>query len=292
MLSEEQLSAIEMSLLIEGIRRVHGFDFSEYASASLQRRLTLWLANSGYASFGAALPLLLRDRALCLALVQQVTVNVSEMFRDPLFFKTLRETVVPHLRTYPSVRIWVAGCASGEEVVSLAIMLREEGIGEQCRIYATDLNQNVLEQARLGIFAIRNMRQYTRNYQQAGGTAAFSDYYVARYERAIIDPSLLRNVVFAAHNLATDSDFSEMQLILCRNVLIYFKLSLKERVLELFDRCLCFGGFLCLGSKEALDGRRIAAHYREVAPHTRIYVKNYGQNAAERAAIQAGGSKS
>lgn len=275
MLSEEQLSAVEMSLLIEGIRRVHGFDFSEYASASLQRRLSLWLSNSPYDSFGAALPCLLRDRALCLALVQQITVNVTDMFRDPLFFKALRETVVPHLRTYPSVRIWVSGCASGEEVYSLAILLREEGIGEQCRIYATDLNQSVLEQARQGIFPIRNMRQYTRNYQQAGGKAAFSDYYVARYERAIIDPGLMRNVVFAAHNLATDSDFSEMQLILCRNVLIYFKQTLKERVLTLFDRCLCAGGFLCLGSKEALDGRRIAPHYREVTTRSRIYVKDY-----------------
>lgn len=279
MKNEEDIANVEMSLLVEGIQRVHGFDFTEYASASLRRRLTHWLANSTYTSFGAALPVLLRDRDLCVELVQGVTVNVSDMFRDPVFFKTLREKVVPHLRTYPHAKIWVAGCATGEEVYSLAILLHEEGVGEHCRIYATDLNQAVLEQARQGIFSLKNMQQYTRNYQQSGGKAAFSDYYVARYERAIIDPALARKVVFAVHNLATDSDFSEMQLILCRNVLIYFKLSLKERVLNLFDRCLTGGGFLCLGSKETLDGRQIALRYREVTPRTRIYCKNYGDSA-------------
>lgn len=280
-MNEEDISNVEMNLLVEGIQRVHGFDFTEYATASLQRRLMHWLAGSPYASFGAALPVLLRDRALCVALVQGVTVNVSDMFRDPFFFKTLREKVIPHLRTYPHAKIWVAGCATGEEVYSLAIVLREEGLGDHCRIYATDLNQTVLEQARQGIFPLKNMQQYTRNYQQSGGKAAFSDYYVARYERAILDPALARNVVFAVHNLATDSDFSEMQLILCRNVLIYFKLSLKERVLDLFDHCLTAGGFLCLGTKETLDGRRIAARYRELAPRSRIYCKNYGDSAGE-----------
>ncbi len=282
MINEEDITHVEMSLLVQGIQRVHGFDFTEYGTASLQRRLAQWLASSSYASFGAALPVLLRDRALCISLVQGVTVNVSDMFRDPFFFKKLREKVIPHLLTYPHAKIWVAGCASGEEVYSLAIVLREEGIGERCRIYATDLNQAVLEQARQGIFPLRNMQQYTRNYQQSGGKAAFSDYYVARYERAIIDPTLARNVVFAAHNLATDSDFSEMQLILCRNVLIYFKLPLKERVLGLFDRCLSAGGFLCLGTKETLDGRDIANRYREVHPRTRIYCKNYGDIAGVR----------
>lgn len=277
-MQEDEICAVEMNLLVEGIRRVHGFDFTEYASASLQRRLKQWLATSGYSSFGAALPLLLRDAALCHSLVQGITVNVTEMFRDPAFFKTLREKVIPYLRTYPHAKIWVAGCATGEEVYSLAIVLREEGMSEQCRIYATDLNQTVLEQARQGIFPLKNMQQYTRNYQQAGGKAAFSDYYVARYERAIIDPALARNIVFATHNLATDADFSEMQLILCRNVLIYFKTSLKERVLGLFDSCLTAGGFLCLGTKETLDGRPIAPRYQEIAPRQRIYCKNYGDN--------------
>lgn len=275
-MNEEEINAIEVDLLIEGMRRVHGYDFTEYAAASLRRRLAQWLSNSGYPSFGAVMPDVLRDPELCNSLVEGVTVNVSDMFRDPPFFKALREKVVPHLQTYPHARIWIAGCATGEEVYSLAILLREEGLGEQCRIYATDLNQTVLAKAQQGIFPLQYMRQYTRNYQKAGGTAAFSDYYVARYDRAIMDPTLMRNVVFAAHNLATDSDFSEMQLVLCRNVLIYFKLPLKERVLGLFDRCLTPGGFLCLGTKEVLDGRSIEDRYREVLPHTRIYCKKYG----------------
>ncbi|MBI3731743.1 MAG: protein-glutamate O-methyltransferase CheR [Burkholderiales bacterium] len=275
MLSETEITTVEIDLLIEGIWRIHGYDFRDYARASLQRRLSLWLSNSGYANFGSALPFLLRDAVLCNTLVQGVTVNTSEMFRDPLFFKILREKVLPYLSTFSHAKIWLAGCAGGEEVYSLAILLREAGLEDRCRIYATDLNQDILKKAKSGIFPLRNMQQYTRNYQRAGGQAEFSDYYVARYDRAIIDSQLTRNVVFAAHNLATDADFSEMQLILCRNVMIYFKLSLKEKVLNLFDRCLTAGGFLCLGSKESLDGRHIAPDYQETEPRSRIYCKKY-----------------
>ena len=272
---EDAILSVEIELLIEGVRRVHGIDFSGYAEASLRRRLLAWLATSGQPSIGAAIPLLLRDADLCTALVEEVTVNVSEMFRDPVFFKTLREKVTPYLRTYPHARIWIAGCATGEEVYSLAILLREEGLERQCRIYATDLNQQVIENAKQGIYPLKSMQQFTRNYQQAGGNATFSDYYVARYERAIMDPTLTRNVVFARHNLATDADFSEMQLVLCRNVMIYFKTSLKERVLQLFDNCLCVGGYLGLGTKETLDGRSMTTRYREIAPRTRIYCKGH-----------------
>jgi chemotaxis protein methyltransferase CheR len=182
--NEQQAVALEIELLVSAIRQAHGYDFTEYAQASLARRLGGWLEKSGYPSFGAALSALLRDAALCRALVEEVTVNVSDMFRDPLFFRALRADVVPHLRTWPHARIWVAGCAGGEEVLSLAILLREEGV-ENCRIYATDLNQAVLERARQGVFELREMQRYTRNYQQSGGTAAFSDYYVARYGRAL-----------------------------------------------------------------------------------------------------------
>lgn len=219
-MNEQEATALEIGLLVSAIRQAHGYDFSEYATASLSRRLTQWLGKSGFPSFGAALSALLRDAPLCRALVEEITVNVSDMFRDPHFFRALRAEVVPRLRTWPHAKIWVAGCAGGEEVLSLAILLREEGVGQQCRIYATDLNQAVLERARQGVFELRDMQRYTRNYQEAGGGAAFSDYYVARYGRALFDPGLLRNVVFAAHNLATDADFSEMQLILCRNVMI------------------------------------------------------------------------
>lgn len=283
-MNEQQIAALEIDLLVSAIRQAHGYDFSEYAQASLTRRLGAWLAKSGYDSYGTAMSAVLRDAALCRALVEEVTVNVSDMFRDPEFFRTLRTEVVPYLRTYPHAKIWVAGCAGGEEVLSLAIILREEGVGGKCRIYATDLNEAVLERARQGMFELRDMQRYTRNYQKSGGTAAFSDYYVARYGHALFDPELLRNVVFAAHNLATDADFSEMQLILCRNVMIYFKPSLKERLLALFDGCLTPGGFLCLGTKETLDQRGISPHYREVAPHTRIYRKEYAR------ALRAGGA--
>lgn len=274
-MNEEHIRQIEMDLLIEAVQRVHGYDFREYSEASLGRRLTQWLSDSGYASFGAAMSIVLRDPVACEALVRGITVNVSEMFRDPHFFKALREEVVPVLRTWPHAKIWVAGCATGEEVYSLAILLHEEGLGERCRIYATDINQDVLEKAQKGIYPLKNMQQYTRNYQKAGGTASFSDYYAARYDHAIMDPRLSRNTVFAVHNLATDADFSEMHLILCRNVMIYFKVSLKERALELFDRCLLPGGFMSLGTKETLDGRNIAQRYTEVTPRTRIYRKAY-----------------
>ncbi|KQV85349.1 chemotaxis protein CheR [Massilia sp. Root351] len=278
-MNEQDIVAFEIGLLVSAVKQAHGYDFSGYAGASLTRRLTAWLARSGYGSFGAATSALLRDAQLCRALVEEVTVNVSDMFRDPPFFKALREDVLPHLRTYPHARIWVAGCSGGEEVLSLAILLREEGMARQCRIYATDLNEAVLERARQGMFELRDMQRYTKNYQQAGGSTAFSDYYVARYGRALFDPELLRNVVFAAHNLATDADFSEMQLILCRNVMIYFKPALKERLLSLFDGCLTPGGFLCLGSKETLEQRAIAPRYREVAAPTRIYRKQYATGA-------------
>lgn len=278
-MNEQDIVELEIGLLVSAVKQAHGYDFSGYASASLTRRLVAWLGKSGFDSFGAATSALLRDALLCRALVEDVTVNVSDMFRDPPFFKALREEVLPHLRTYPHARIWVAGCAGGEEVMSLAILLREEGMDQQCRIYATDLNESVLERARQGMFELRDMQRYTKNYQLAGGCAAFSDYYVARYGRALFDPALLRNVVFAAHNLATDADFSEMQLILCRNVMIYFKPALKERLLSLFDGCLTPGGFLCLGTKETLEQRGIAPRYREVAAPVRIYRKQYAAGA-------------
>lgn len=278
-MNEQDIVELEIGLLVSAVKQAHGYDFSGYASASLTRRLVAWLGKSGFDSFGAATSALLRDALLCRALVEDVTVNVSDMFRDPPFFKALREEVLPHLRTYPHARIWVAGCAGGEEVMSLAILLREAAMDRQCRIYATDLNESVLERARQGMFELRDMQRYTRNYQQAGGCAAFSDYYVARYGRALFDPGLLRNVVFAAHNLATDADFSEMQLILCRNVMIYFKPALKERLLSLFDGCLTPGGFLCLGTKETLEQRGIAPRYREVAAPIRIYRKQYAVGA-------------
>lgn len=271
----QRLEAIEFRLLLDGVFEVYGYDFRNYAEASLKRRVRHWLAEQGYASLSIAQGEILRDRLVFSSFLQGLTVNVSEMFRDPKFFKTLREQVLPFLRTWPFIRIWVAGCAGGEEVYSLAIVLHEGGLMRRCRIYATDINEAILDRARDGIFALRDMQNFTRNYQLAGGTAEFAGYYTARYDRAMMLPFLKENILFTPHNLAVDADFGEMHLILCRNVLIYFNATLKERALGLFDTALTAGGFLCLGMKETLEIRSIAANYREVAKGMRIYRKDY-----------------
>jgi len=270
-----ELADIEAKLLMEGIYQVYGYDFREYSEASLRRRLNLWLSGSGFATLSLAQSSLLRDRTLFDSLLAGITVNVSEMFRDPAFFKALREQVIPHLKTYPFVKIWHAGCASGEEAYSMAILLLEEGMKGRFRIYATDINEEVIRKAQEGIYPLQELRHFTRNYQHAGGTGSFSDYYTARYDHAILAPSLRENIVFAAHNLAVDADFGAMNLILCRNVMIYFKQLLKERVLRLFDTSLLPGGYLCLGTKESLDQRQISDRYEAILPRLSIYRKRY-----------------
>jgi chemotaxis protein methyltransferase CheR len=274
--SFDEAKRIEMEQLLEGIAAVYGYDFREYAEASLRRRMNHWLSGSGFSSFAEAQPRLLSDPALFEKLLRALTINVSEMFRDPQVFRAIRELVAPHLKTYPFVKIWDAGCASGEEAYSLAILLQEEGFKGRYRIYATDINQGVLRRAQEGIFPLKEMKLFTHNYQKSGGRSSFSDYYTARYDHAMLTPSLREQIVFASHNLAVDGIFGEMQMVLCRNVLIYFKEQLKERVLALLDASLAPGGFLCLGTKEALDARSLGPHYQEVAPHTRIYRKRYG----------------
>ena len=274
-MTEEEVQAIEIRLLLEAVFQVYGYDFRDYAEASLGRRLRRWLAESGFSSFSQAQASLLRDPEAFQGLLGGITVNVTEMFRDPGFFRGLRELVVPHLKTYPFVKIWVAGCASGEEAYSLAILLQEEGLGDRFRIYATDIDQAVLHRAEQGIYPLRDMQRSTRNYQKAGGSTSFSHYYSAAYDHALLMPALKQRIVFASHNLAGDADFGEMHMVLCRNVMIYFKPPLKERVLGLFDTCLLPGGFLCLGLKEALAGNRVAPHFEELAPRLRIYRKRY-----------------
>jgi chemotaxis protein methyltransferase CheR len=274
-MTEEDIQAIEIRLLLEGVFQAHGYDFRDYAEASLARRLRHWLSGSGYTSFSAAQGSLLRDPEAFQGLVGEITVNVTEMFRDPGFFQCLREQVVPHLKTYPYVRIWIAGCASGEEAYSLAILLEEEGLGERCRIYATDIDQQVIARAEKGIYPLKEMQRYTRSYQRGGGKASFSDYYSARYDFAALMPALRKRIVFATHNLAVDGDFGEMHMVLCRNVMIYFKSPLKERVLGLFQTCIVPGGFLCLGLKETLNGHAINPHFEEVVPRMRVYRKRY-----------------
>lgn len=258
---------------MEAIYLRYNHDFRDYTLASQKRRLTHALAQMGLRTISALQEQILRDPAVFARLLQYLTVPVSEMFRDPSYFCALREHVLPVLQTYPSIKIWVAGCSTGEEVYSLAILLREEGLLERALIYATDINPVSLEKARQGIFPADAVRGYTSNYQRAGGRRAFSDYYTAAYDHARFDPSLCASVIFADHSLATDSVFAETQLVSCRNVLIYFNRTLQDRALGLFAESLCHRGFLGLGAKESIDFSAQSAQFEAVARAERIYRK-------------------
>jgi len=267
------LEHLETNLFLEALFLRHGYDFRNYSQASIRRRVRKLMDTCGAASVGDMIPRILRDEAFLPLVVETLSVNVSEMFRDPEFFAVLRREVIPYLKTFPFIKIWHAGCGSGEEVYSLAILLREEGFYDRTTIFATDLNPVVLEQAKSGIYPLDAVKGYTANYQQAHGKTAFSDYYLARYDSAIMDSSLRENVTFAPHNLATDGVFGEMHLILCRNVLIYFDRALQNRVLRLFDESLVHGGILALGSKESLKGSEESASYLPVNAKWRIHKK-------------------
>ena len=272
-MDQADLENLETTLFLEALYQRHGYDFRNYAQASIRRRVQRLVDKSGAASISAMIPLLLRDAEFLPLVVETLSVNVSEMFRDPEFFVLLRCEVIPYLKTFPFIKIWHAGCASGEEVYSLAIVLKEEGFYDRTTIFATDLNPMVLETAKAGVYSLDAVQGFTANYQQSGGRAAFSDYYLARYGSAIMDASLRQNVTFAPHNLATDGIFGEMHLILCRNVLIYFDRSLQNRVLRLFDESLVHGGVMALGSKESLRGSEVADRYLAMNAKWRIHKK-------------------
>jgi len=271
----DRVEDVEARLLLEGIAQVYGYDFRDYADASIRRRLAHWLAEAPFETLSQAQSSLLRDPQLFVSLLSGLTVNVTEMFRDPPFFKGLREQVIPFLKTYPFVKIWHAGCATGEEAYSMAILLNKEGMAGRYRMYATDIDEAVLSTAAEGVVPLSEMKKFTRNYQNSGGTAAFADYYTARYGRAMLAADLKKSIVFAPHNLTADGEFGEMNLVLCRNVMIYFKPPLKERCLKLFDASLVPGGFLCLGMKESLERRALGGSYQELLPPLRIYRKRY-----------------
>jgi chemotaxis protein methyltransferase CheR len=264
---------IELRLLMEAIYLKYSYDFRDYTGASQKRRVLHALLQLDLPDISTLQGKVLRDPALFGRLLQYLTIPVSEMFRDPDYFLALRRQVVPILHTYPSVKIWVAGCSTGEEVFSLAILLREEGLLERTQIYATDINPVSLDKARQGIFPLEAIRGYTANYQRAGGQRAFSDYYTAAYDAARFDPSLCRNVIFADHSLATDSVFAETQLVSCRNVLIYFNRQLQDRALGLFHESLCHRGFLGLGSKESIDFSGYATRFDVLSRPERVYRK-------------------
>jgi chemotaxis protein methyltransferase CheR len=271
--SADELEQLEVELLLEAVHRRYGFDFREYAKASLKRRLWRRVGAERLTSISGLQERVLHDPACMERLLLDLSINVTSMFRDPTFYAAFRKHAVPVLRTYPFTRIWVAGCSTGEEVYSLAILLAEEGVSERARIYATDINEAVIERARMGVFPLDKMQEYTQNYIRAGGKRAFSEYYSAAYDGAQFDRSLVGNVVFAQHNLVSDRSFNEFHAIVCRNVMIYFDRSLQDRVHALFHESLATFGVLALGHKETIRFTRFADAYEELDPDERLYRK-------------------
>ncbi|NHN30460.1 protein-glutamate O-methyltransferase CheR [Paenibacillus sp. S3N08] len=270
---EEEREKIEVDLLLEAIYRMYGYDFRNYAYDSIRRRIRHGMRSIGVRHISGLIEQVLYDPERMQQLLRYLFVNVTEMFRDPLMFKAFREKVVPYLHTYPHIRIWHAGCSTGEEVISMAILLQEEGLYDKSRIYATDIDEYALEKARSGIFALRNMKAYTHNYLESGGTKSFSDYYTAQYDAVIFNPALMKNIVFARHNLATDQSFNEFNVILCRNVLIYFDKNLQNRAHRLFAESLSVFGFLVLGDKESIHFSGYEESYEPIDSNEKLYRK-------------------
>ncbi len=271
--ARDDVDEIELALLLEGVYRRYGFDFREYAPASLRRRVWRRVHAEGLTTLSALQDKLLHDPNCMERLLLDLSINVTAMFRDPTFYVAFRERVVPLLRTYPFTRIWVAGCSTGEEVYSLAILLHEEGVHDRTRVYATDINQSVVDRARAGVFPLDKMREYTQNYIKAGGTRAFSEYYLAKYDGAQFQRSLVENVVFAQHNLVSDRSFNEFNVIVCRNVMIYFDRALQDRVHRLFYESLMTFGVLALGGKESIRFSPFEQHYEDLDGNERLYKK-------------------
>jgi len=273
LVKKPDIEAIEIDLLLEAIYRRWGYDFRSYARASIERRTRLFLSKSESKTISEMISRVLRDEDFFSRLVRNFSISVTEMFRDPFVYRVIRSEVAPMLRTWPHVKAWVAGCATGEEVYSLAIVLKEEGVYDRSTIYATDFNDFSLEHAREGIYEIDKLQEATQNYQQAGGKASFADYYHARYDAAVLEPSLRERITFANHNLVTDGVFGEMQLVFCRNVLIYFNRELQNRALRLFTESLSHGGFLCLGTREDLQFTEVKDQYEAVDRKAKIFKK-------------------
>ncbi len=265
---------IELKLLLQAIYLQYGYDFRDYALASIKRRITYRLQKDNYPNISAMQHRLLYDVSFFETLLLDLSVNVTEMFRDPEFYKALREKVIPKLAQHSHLKIWHAGCSSGEEVYSMAILLKEAGLYERTQIYATDMNEVILQQAKEGIFPIKRLKQYTENYQKSGGQESFSNYYHAHYEHAVMDNALKKNILFSDHNLATDGVFGEMNLVICRNVLIYFNRELQNRAIRLFNDSLSEQGILCLGSKESIRFSEYSSAYQDLAADEKIYIKN------------------
>ena len=269
----ELVEDVEIELLLEGLFRVYGADFRNYAPASLKRRILESMRSEKMMTISGYQDCVLHDRACMERLLVRLSIHVTSMFRDPSFYRAFRERVVPLLRTYPRLRIWHAGCSTGEEVYSMAILLQEEGLYERTTIYATDISKDVLRQARDGIFPLAAMQEYTGNYIKAGGKQQFSDYYTAQYDNVMFHPALKTNLVFSEHNLVTDSSFNEFHVILCRNVMIYFNKTLQVRVHELIYQSLVTLGIFGIGNKESLRFTPREHDYEELDPEDRLYRK-------------------
>lgn len=272
-IEQNELQDIEIALLLEGLYRYYGFDFREYSPASLKRRILERMRAEKLETVSRFQERVLHDPACMERLLLGLSVHVTSMFRDPEFYLTFRRKVIPILKTYPTVRIWHAGCSTGEEVYSMAILLQEEGLYRKSLIYATDISHEVLRKAREGIFPLATMQEYTSNYMKAGGTREFSDYYTAHYDNVIFHPSLKTNVVFAEHNLATDGSFNEFHVILCRNVMIYFNKALQERVHNLIYDSLSMFGVFGLGNKESLKFTPREPFYEQLDSRDKLYRK-------------------
>lgn len=264
---------IELQLLLQAIYLKYGYDFRNYARASIKRRILQRLEKDKIPNVSSMQHKVLYDISFFEKLLLDLSINVTEMFRDPSFYQALRKYVIPQLKEYPYLKIWHAGCSTGEEAYSMAILLKEENLYDRTQIYATDMNEIVLKQAREGIFPISKLKQYTSNYQKAGGQESFSDYYSAHYDHVVMDKSLRKNILFSDHNLATDEVFGEMHLILCRNVLIYFNRELQNRVIGLFTESLCHSGILGLGTKESIRLSEYSNDFEDICKEEKIYRK-------------------
>jgi chemotaxis protein methyltransferase CheR len=269
--ASERVEDIEIRLLLEALYHRYHYDFRNYAMASIKRRLRQARERLGFETFSALQESLLHDPEMLPVLLGYLTVQVSEMFRDPSYFRAIREKVVPHLRTYPSLKVWIAGCSGGEELYSLAILFREEGLEQRTLFYATDINQEALRQAEAGVFGVDRLQLFTENHRKSGGKSSLSDYYNAAYGRASFDKSLRQRVVFSDHSLVTDAVFGEMHLVSCRNVMIYFDRTLQDRAIGLFKDSLVHKGFLGLGAKESLRFSDHAGAFTEFARDEKIY---------------------
>lgn len=271
MKDQQSITEKELVELITSIKKRYGYDFNDYSQASFLRRISKFLNELKYENIGQAILDLHNNKTIFRSFLEKITVNVTEMFRDPEFYRSFKDEVIPRLSSYPSIKIWHAGCSTGEEVYSIAILLHEAGLLQRARIYATDINPSNLEKAKMGIMPLPVMKDYTTNYIKAGGTNDFAAYYTAKYNNAIISKEFRDKVVFTEHNLVTDQAFNEFQFICCRNVLIYFNKELQDRVVHLFYNSLSSLGYMALGIKESLLFTSIRPKFEVINPRTKIF---------------------